>query len=441
MKNNLAYPAALLLFGLLFGFAFTYFLQVPWKSWMTITLYCVSLCWVLMAARSRLERLLPRTRLEWLTAGFALLILLSFTLHHSRHVWLSGYLRYFPFLVVLPFLCGKLMRPVDVNRLSKIIIYAGLALLPLLLLDLLFSARQLGQRWTFFGQDHSPLLVGGLLATALLAQGVRRAGSHGSDKKSQLFEYGLMVLLATALVWVSARGWLLSSMVALLVMAVITYKSRKLCVEYSRQFVLVLVTVILSLSFLPRPSSQFYAGLLTPPPQVAVAEGGGGEAGGVMEEATGVLGVTHHWEPILGDESCRPIIDGINSIAIRWTLYREAWEIFRLDPLAGVGAGNFGLYSCSGIMGFPHSTVLQAFSELGLLGGVLLLAIAFLMAREFLRDVSEPRAPEILNARQLVIALFAAYFLADQIYGNYFMSSGTYLLIGMFANLHVNRQS
>lgn len=101
--------------------------------------------------------------------------------------------------------------------------------------------------------------------------------------------------------------------------------------------------------------------------------------------------------------------------------------MFAHSPIIGVGAARFGDRSCTGASGFPHSTVLQAFSELGLVGGGTLLALLLqagtAFARQNRRDAIGPFA----------LALFVAFLVADQIYGNLFMASGTYLLLGLAA--------
>lgn len=101
--------------------------------------------------------------------------------------------------------------------------------------------------------------------------------------------------------------------------------------------------------------------------------------------------------------------------------------MFAQSQIVRVGAARFGDRSCTGASGFPHSTVYQTFAELGLVGGGTLLALLLLagtaLARQNRRDAAATYA----------LALFVAFLVADQIYGNLFMASGTYLLLGLAA--------
>ena len=113
--------------------------------------------------------------------------------------------------------------------------------------------------------------------------------------------------------------------------------------------------------------------------------------------------------------------------------------MFERFPLLGVGAARFGAWSCAGIQGFPHSTVMQGFAELGLLGGGMfagLLSVSlWVLARRF---VLEPRR-QASATNSFIVPWFIALILADQIYGNYFMSLGTYLMLGLAARTIAER--
>lgn len=65
----------------------------------------------------------------------------------------------------------------------------------------------------------------------------------------------------------------------------------------------------------------------------------------------------------------KPIVYGVSSVAIRRVLYGEAVDLALAHPLTGIGASKCGFYSCGGWGAYPHSTFLQAFAELGVVGG------------------------------------------------------------------------
>jgi len=443
-----AYPAAWLLFGMLFALAVAHFMAIPWPQLASVAFYAVALVWVSVLAWRERRNFWPVTALDVLFVGFVLLVSASLVFQGGFWGESGKFARYLPFMVGIPYLCGRLMREGDIEHFSRIVLYAGLAVLPLLLLDRAVSPDQGGERWAFFGQGHGALLVGALLAAALIALCVRGAASRNPDgsPRSRLFHYGLIGLVTGFLVWVSARGWLMAAIAGLAVLVLSEYRHRGLRGTYLRYLVYVIAVVLLSLVVLPRASNQFYAKLLTMPPQlvaptrVAVPTHMAGRVwvAGAAQEATHA----HAADPILGASSCRPFKEGDNSVTIRWVLYREAVAMFVQSPILGVGAARFGERSCAGIQGYPHSTILQGFSELGLIGGGLFLGLlslaALTLARRFI--VAKNVMHSNPTTGPFALALFAAFLLADQIYGNYFMATGMCLMLGVAASMSAQQR-
>lgn len=184
---------------------------------------------------------------------------------------------------------------------------------------------------------------------------------------------------------------------------------------YLRRLVFVLAMIWLALSVFP-DTQYFYTHVLSAHP----------------------THFTEHSEPgpILGFDSCRPIEINADSVAIRWVLYQEAMAQFMQAPLMGNGAGLFGERSCLGTGGFPHSTVLQAFSELGLVGGMALVTLLATAVTALFRLLAREKNLAGNTHLFLTLAFLAMYLIADQIYGNYFMASGTYFALGVIAALH-----
>ena len=142
--------------------------------------------------------------------------------------------------------------------------------------------------------------------------------------------------------------------------------------------------------------------------------------------------------PILGEASCQPFKEGNNSVAIRWVLYSEAMAMFQEHPYIGVGASRFGERSCIGPGGYPHSTMLQGFAELGLMGGGLVAGLLVLAGVTLARPFLPGRQGSNWSADVFVLALFIMFVVADQIYGNYFMSVGTWLMAGIAASIRAH---
>jgi O-antigen ligase len=123
---------------------------------------------------------------------------------------------------------------------------------------------------------------------------------------------------------------------------------------------------------------------------------------------------------------------------MRWVLYQEGVAMFANNPVFGVGSTLFGECSCTGPGGYPHSTILQGFAELGLIGGGALAALLGLAAATLVRPFLSALLEADGSVRAFILALFSVFLVADQIYGNYFMSVGTWLILGMAASMRAH---
>lgn len=423
-----ALPAGVLLFGMVFCLAGAHFVGLPWQTGATAALYGVLAAWVGVLAWQRRRDIPPLGAIDWLFILFMGLVLASAAACGFSAPGLQKYGRYLPFLVVVPYLCGRLMGTADLLKFVLVLASAGLGMLPLLLIDYFWSPEVEGRsaRWPFFGYDHSALLIGMLLAGALVSLAsyvvAERNEPSGASRTRSAMLLAAIGLASVAVVVTGGRGAALAAVIGTTFLCLTAHWRRPV----ARLLVPLYVVgvVIASLMALPKPQAQFYGNLATRPLVVL-----GSQAGETAEEADSRSG------PILGTASCRPFEEGTNSVAMRWVLYQEAVAIFLDRPWLGTGPALFGKYSCTGSLGFPHSTVLQAFAELGLAGGALylgLMAAAFiaLARRTCARAGSRQR-----TAAWVGLALFTTYLLTDQIYGNYFMATATYLLAGVAAGM------
>jgi hypothetical protein len=434
-----ALPAAALLFGMVFCLALAHFAGVSWLPVATITFYVALFAWVsgmLWLRRASLGRL---GIMDMLFAAFVVIVLGSLAATPGKTGAAQKYLRYLPFMMVAPYLCGRLMRGADMTIFMRVTLIAGVAMPPLLLLDRFTSVgRELG-RWPFFGHDHGALLVGTLLAVALIALCVHALDSWNPGAGRRWITYGLIGLMTACLVWVMARGWLIAGLAGVTVVS-LSMRHRAPVIRASL-FAFVVGVVALSLTTLP--ATGFYSGLLTAPALTAPALTAPAPTAPAptAPAPTAPAPVTAVAGPILGEASCQPFRDGVNSVAIRSVLYQEAVAMFTKNPVFGVGATRFGDYSCTGPGGgYPHSTILQGFAELGLVGGGLLAGLLALAALTLMRTLPTAEAATNGSAAVFALALFAALLAADQIYGNYFMSAGMWLMLGFAASLRTHEK-
>lgn len=410
-----AYPAFILLFGMILAFAAVDLIGIEWHSGITVALYVLALAWSLLLTWNRRRDLPKFNRFDLFLALFVFVILVSLLLHGRGADLVTGYPRYLPFLLVAPYLSGRLMAQRDIELFARMLAYVGLAILPVLLWDAYSSPVPAG-RHPFFGMNHAPLLVGGLLAFALLAVGARNdTGEYVGSRWKQTLQYALMAVIAGFMVWVSARGWVIGVVLGFLALLSGSFWNNGLRKMYFRRLVFVCAMIWLAFSVFP-DTHYFYSRVLFDTPTRFTEQS---ELG-----------------PILGLASCRPIEAGTDSVAIRWVLYQEAVAQFIQAPLMGSGAGLFGERSCLGTGGFPHSTVLQGFSELGMVGGIALVTLLATAVITLFKMIAREKNLAGNTHLLLALAFLAMYLVADQIYGNYFMASGTYFTLGVIAALH-----
>ena len=110
--------------------------------------------------------------------------------------------------------------------------------------------------------------------------------------------------------------------------------------------------------------------------------------------------------------------------------------MFITTPLIGVGAAKFGHYSCwTAANSYPHSTLLQVFAELGLLGGGLFVTVLILALFTLWPDAAHAKSKAYAKISASAFALLCVFIFADQFYGNYFMATGTWLMLGIAARV------
>lgn len=422
--------ALMLLFGLLFLQAAFHLLSVSWTRAATLTFYSATGLLVFWRAWATKKSLRAFNVIDACFIAFAMVSLISLGAHGPEAEINHRLLGFLALMVVVPYVCGRCFgRSSMLPKLQHLILIAGLAIMPMLLLDRLLMPAMVRGRLPIFGMDHGPLLVGALLAATLIAAyaGLLHAQAFKTGQGRLALIAGLvfLCLMVVFLVWVSARGWLLAGVLGTLVA---TMAARRVALlKRVSLLVAVLLIATMSLKWLPVVDLQFgpvysIAGKsLTTGRSIML-----GEVTPVLDKAA----------PVLGKASCMPFDKGVDSIAMRWTLYQEAIAIFLQKPWVGVGAGMFGWYSCTGPGGFPHSTVLQVLSELGVLGGGLFAALIVLSAGTLMGRAWNARGDSERRAMTFLASLFASVLVADQIYGNGLMAAAFWLLMGIAASMH-----
>ncbi|WP_187435547.1 O-antigen ligase family protein [Bradyrhizobium hipponense] len=139
--------------------------------------------------------------------------------------------------------------------------------------------------------------------------------------------------------------------------------------------------------------------------------------------------------PGLGRDSraeCDQLNKMVDSTPIRIWLLQQGFLLFQETPVFGIGLENFAAHTCPG--SFPHSTILQAFVEMGAVGGI---AYALLLATAIfsLIGLTINRLPCTSRPVIVVLALLSFFIILDQFYGRILLSSTASLLLGFSASL------
>jgi hypothetical protein len=415
-----AIPAGFFLFGLTFLFAIVHIAGFAWNFNATVIFYSSLFVWVVLLTWLRREVPYAFGLIDALFLLFISTVVTSTLVHGYLSETVKNQMYYLPFMVLAPYQCGRLMCSADIGLLSKITICMGLAVLLLMLIDFLVSPSTEAGRWPFFGLDHGPLLVASLLSITLISISAKVVASS-SEQKNVVYTvfFTFISILIIVLVWVKARGFFFISIVGVFILAW-SAKNRDINIRLGL-VIFVLAISVIALKALPEADISFYEKLLSHP-------------------HISSMSIEHKEAPILGLDSCKPFEESENSTAMRWVLYQEAVAIFIVKPLFGIGAGRFGDRSCTGSGGFPHSTVLQSFSELGIVGGCTLLGLLFVSILTLVRKCIFIQHNVATTEAVFVLGLFLTFLLLDQIYGNYFMMVGTSLMLGITARIEIENK-
>ena len=447
-----AYLAFLILFGLLLAFALVSFFKTEWSPVITVSVYMVALAGVVFLAWQRRNSLSRPNRFDLLLALFIIIIIISTVIHGPVSNLIRRPIHYLPFLVIAPYLCGRLMSRADIELFAYLVKFVGLGILPILVWDNYISPTPIG-RHTYFEVDHAALLIANLLAFTLLSVATRGVDNSAwrtlSPTWRSAIRYSAMGLLVGFIVWVSARGWVIAILFGFIALLLASIHIRDFRRVFSKQlvFVLAMVMSVVTVIKLTHENDIYTKGAQSLVNELWLAKGSSrlnrGESlpvenwlnAGLSQPAP--TGNSKQIKPAetLTPDSCQILEEGMDSIKIRAVLYREAIEQFVQFPIGGRGAGLFGAGSCIGIGGYPHSTILQALAELGLIGGLPLIAL-YMMGVFYLFKVMTRGDRSDKVSTLFLLSCLIMLVVTDQIYGSYFMASGTYFLLGVTSSVY-----
>lgn len=431
IQKSPASAAAVLLYGIVFLYATTYYVGVPWQRAYTVALYSAVAAWGAFVLFSRIRWRRPSPNLlDLLFAAFWVSVLISIAFN-----WWSDtrrQLTFMPFFFILPYLLGRMMSAEDGYKLRGIIICMGLVLLPLIMPEYVrvlkygLPYENSPTPW-LFDQGHGVMLSGLLLSTAylgvvsvLLSPADPHNPSLLTSRKGRYLAYAILLTIIVTIGWISSRGPALSGILGMLVLFLLAPRSSR-----RRKFEILLIAALglaiaIGHSLQRKANAEFYALLLQPPVVVSpVTENTRASSQDPVAKTS-----------ILGANACKRIVD---SVSDRWVHYKQAVAIFLAMPLFGAGANHYGFYACTGPGSFPHSTILQVFAELGIIVGLIYCTLIVMTVFTLLqrRHVDSPSAEPIWS---WFVAFAIAQLLIAQLNGDYFISAALYFVIGVAAS-------
>lgn len=386
---------ALLVCGSVWFQAVHFYLGIKHPAWFVWIALIVIVLWRLVHIGVRLSALHALD-----ITAFLFIAAIVMSLYIKGHGDAQQAAIYLGAFIGLPYLAGRLTDMSEV-KLFLISMLAVVALsLPLVTIELMLLPEEdyLDDRVKgLFGAYYINNLVG-LTAGGLAALLIAGFVGPCEDLWWRYKVFGLLILAATLwlLVFIAARGGLLA---ALIVGGASLLLGKWVSVQ-RRSGLLLFIIVVLGISSqtLPERRVEFFKELLT-------------------------IGAEHSHHRT-----------GISSPVAHLLDYKKAVRLFLNEPILGVGAGNFGYDVARGqavTFGTAHSSQLQAFSELGVVGGGLFLVTGILIFVGLIRIAMSTNKVPLRSVAWLILSLWGFLFLNDQISGNYFTSYQFYALTGM----------
>jgi len=430
-----AVPLVILMGGHFFYLGFLYFANIQGGSTLRTGAFFGLLYLYVFISSWRHWRCLRVQTVDLLFACFVILLLLSLMIHENRGQ--ERYLQFLPFFVVFPYLAGRLCSSETIKQFIfgyVWITWGALILIAPWLLERLNDSVPPELRPYIFGVGQTSIyagqLVGGvltLLVSYLLLQrnwGVLRWAMAG-----------LMFLLVTSLIILTARGPLMTALATIAIALATASWARP------RQRALMAgwlaACVVLAIVALP----PRYAGFFVQGMSGAVKEVKSDEAyffALYLHKDRRHIQDQDVWTEYKGPlQGCITLANkgaAVGSWGARVWLYREALEQFISSHGRGVGVGGFGERVCGDSGLSPHSTLLQAFVELGLLGGAAFLAI-IVWTTHYLWTALRSTSVGMRAIASLLASLWCFYVLFDQVNGHYLANAGFFLLTGACAAL------
>lgn len=335
---------------------------------------------ILTAKRPRKFRL---ASIDLLFICFFSLVFLSYFMFRTGSESAYRKIAYAPLLVVLPYFGIRFLTSEErIKRFfSYCVLVAAILIIPALY-ELFFNPVFAGSgrfsMYMFPKHGSNPILFGITFATLLIILFV-----WGLEQRKLKFKYLFLMVPAVFLLLRSgSRGAVISLLVAMLFYLLVVGRLRFKTKVYAA--ILLAFLIVGAYNIIPESTVEFYQYTFTPEAREAP----------------------------------------VSSVYQRITMWKEAINDFKANPVLGVGIGN----SVGGI-GYPHNILLEVAAELGVFGLLIIISMFYLTIKKALVFIKKTEMPTLNTLMKLSLTLFV-YSLTEAMFSGY-ITNQTRLFMSM----------
>ncbi len=321
--------------------------------------------------------------IDLLFSCFFFLVFLSYFMFLTGSESAYRKISYAPLLVVAPYFGIRLLTSEE--RIGKCFNYCVLVAAILItpaLYELFFNPVFAGSgrfsMYMFTERGNNPILFGITFAVLVIILFVWIL-----EQRKLKFKYLILMVPAVFLLLRSgSRGAVISFLVAMLFYLLIIGNLKFKTKVYAAIFLVFLI--VGAYKIIPEPIAEFYQYTFTPEARE----------------------------------------NPVSSVYQRITMWREAINDFKRNPILGVGEGN----SVRGV-GFPHNILLEVAAELGIFGLLILISMFYLTIKKALVFIKKKEMPTLNTLMKLSLTLFI-YSITEAMFSGY-ITNQTKLFMSM----------
>jgi len=317
------------------------------------------------------------------------LVFLSYFMFYTGSESTYKKIAYAPLLVIAPYFSIRFLTSEE--RIKKFFNYCVLVAVILitpafyeLFFNPIFAGSGRFSMYMFEGGSNNPILFGITFAVLLIILFVWILEQRKLKSKYLILMIPSMFLLLRS----GSRGAVISLFITMLFYILIMGRLRLKTKVYAMVFIALLIWG--AYQFIPESTAGFYQYTFSPEARV----------------------------------------NPISSVYGRITIWKQAINDFKENPILGVGIGN-----SVGGSGFPHNIILEVSAELGILGLLILIPMCYLTVKKAIMFIKREKRQDLNLLMKLSLLLFI-YFLAEaMVSGSITQQTQLFMSMGIIVSL------